>query len=141
MTASVAKSVLVVEDNEHLRHIVASVLRFYGYEIVEAASGAEAIEKAASAQPNLILLDLNLPDFTGIHVARSIKKNLRSAHIPIIASSAFSKGEEREESLSAGMVDYRQNQFHPNPEKRVWKNSFCPKSRPSAVPKSFPSYI
>ena len=103
-----AKTVLVVEENEHLRHIVARVLRFYGYETVEAASGAEAIKKAASAQPNLILLDLNLPDFTGIDVARLIKANRRSSHIPIIACSAFSKGEERDESLGAGMVDYLQ---------------------------------
>lgn len=103
-----AQTVLLVEDNEHLRRILASILRFSGYEVVEAASGAEAIEKAASTQPRLILLDLDLPDMTGIKVARSIKTNLRSAHIPIVACSAFSTGDEREESLSAGMVDYLQ---------------------------------
>jgi CheY-like chemotaxis protein len=101
-----AKSVLIVEDNEHLRNIYASILRFSGYEIVEAESGTDAIEKAASAQPHLILLDLVLPDMNGIEVARSIKRNQRSAHIPIIGCSAFSIGEEREDSLAAGMVDY-----------------------------------
>jgi CheY-like chemotaxis protein len=69
---------------------------------------AAAIDKAASAQPRLILLDLNLPDMTGVDVARSIKRNLRSTHIPIIACSAFSTKEEREEALEAGMVDYLQ---------------------------------
>ena len=102
------KSVLIVEDNEYLRQILASILRLSGYEIVEAGNGAEAIEKAASAQPRLILLDLNLPDMTGINVAGSIKRNPPSAHIPIIACSAFSNGEGREESLRAGMVDYLQ---------------------------------
>ena len=102
------KSVLIVEDNEYLRQILASILRLSGYEIVEAGNAAEAIEKAASAQPRLILLDLNLPDMTGINVARSIKRNPPSAHIPIIACSAFSNGEGREESLRAGMVDYLQ---------------------------------
>ncbi len=101
-----AKSVLIVEDNEHQRNIYASILRFSGYEVVEAASGADAIEKAASAQPHLILLDLFLPDMNGIDVARSIKRNQRSAHIPIIGCSAFSIGAEREDSLAAGMVDY-----------------------------------
>jgi len=103
-----AKSVLIVEDNEHQRNIYASILRFSGYEVVEAASGADAIEKAASAQPHLILLDLVLPDMNGIDVARSIKRNQRSAHIPIIVCSAFSTGEEKEDSLSAGVVDYLQ---------------------------------
>ena len=86
------KSVLIVEDNEHQRNIYASILRLSGYEIVEAASGTEAIEKAASDQPHLILLDLVLPDMNGIEVARSIKRNQRSAHIPIIGCSAFSSG-------------------------------------------------
>jgi two-component system cell cycle response regulator DivK len=110
-TIEMAKSVLIVEDNEHLRNIYASILRFSGYEIVEAESGTEAIEKAASAQPRLILLDLNLPDMPGIDVARSIKRHQRSAHIPIIGCSAFSIGEERENSLAAGMVDYLQKPF------------------------------
>jgi CheY-like chemotaxis protein len=101
-----AKSVLIVEDNEHQRNIYASILRFSGYEIVEAASGTEAIEKAASAQPHLILLDFVLPDMNGIDVARSIKRNQRSAHIPIIGCSAFIIGEEKEDSLAAGMVDF-----------------------------------
>jgi len=100
------KSVLIVDDNEHLREIFSSILRFSGYKIVEAASGTEAIEKAASAQPHLILLDLVLPDMNGIDVARSIKRNRRSTHIPIIGLSAFSTGEKREDSLTAGMVDY-----------------------------------
>ena len=102
------KSVLIVEDNEHQRNIYASILRLSGYEIVEAESGAEAIEKAAAAKPHLILLDLALPDMNGIDVARSIKRNQRSAHIPIIVCSAFSTGEEKEDSLSAGVVDYLQ---------------------------------
>ena len=78
---------------------------------MEAESGTEAIEKAASAQPRLILLDLNLPDMPGIDVARSIKRHQRSAHIPIIGCSAFSIGEERENSLAAGMVDYLRKPF------------------------------
>lgn len=105
-----AKSVLLVEDDKYLRDILASMLRFSGYNIVEAASGAEAIEKAVSAQPGLILLDLRLPDMKGLDAVRSIRRNRRSAHIPVIACSAYS-GEEREEALRAGMVDYLQKPF------------------------------
>jgi two-component system cell cycle response regulator DivK len=105
-----AKSVLLVEDNEYLLDILASILRLLGYDIVEAKSGGEAIEKAASAQPGLILLDLDLPDMKGLDAARAIRRNQRSAHIPVIACSAFG-GEEREEALRSGMVGYLQKPF------------------------------
>jgi CheY-like chemotaxis protein len=76
-----AKSVLIVEDNEHLRQILASILGFSGYEIFEVGTGIQAIEKALAAKPKLILLDLDLPDMTGIATAKAIKKNSTTAGI------------------------------------------------------------
>jgi CheY-like chemotaxis protein len=69
-----AKNILVVDDNADLRQIFAWIIQFSGYQISEAGSGSEAIEKAGFAKPSLILLDLSLPDMTGIEAARSIKK-------------------------------------------------------------------
>ncbi|HEV8725945.1 MAG TPA: response regulator [Candidatus Binatia bacterium] len=60
-----AKKILVVEDNDDLRQIFVSFIRFSGYQVLEAGSGSEAIEKAAFVKPNLILLDLTLPDMNG----------------------------------------------------------------------------
>jgi CheY-like chemotaxis protein len=103
-----AKNILVVEDNEDLRQMFASILRFFGYQVSEAGSGSEAIEKAAFAKPSLILLDLSLPDMNGIDAARAIKKNRLTTDIPIIACSAYPRGEEMEEALRAGIVAYLQ---------------------------------
>jgi two-component system cell cycle response regulator DivK len=103
-----AKSVLIIEDNEHVREIFVSMLRSDGYEMLDAGTGTQGIEKALSAKPNLILLDLDLPDMTGMDTARAIRKNSSTAHIPIIACSAWSGGEWREEALRAGMVEYLQ---------------------------------
>jgi two-component system cell cycle response regulator DivK len=103
-----AKSVLIIEDNEHVREIFVSMLRSDGYEILDAGTGTQGIEKAVSAKPNLILLDLDLPDMTGMATARAIRKNSSTAHIPIIACSAWSGREWREEALRAGMVEYLQ---------------------------------
>ncbi len=101
-----AKRILIVDDNEHLRQILSSILRFSGYEISEAGTGTQAIEKAVSAKPNLILLDLNLPDMTGVDVSKATCKDQRTAGIPIVGCSAYLGLEWREVALRAGMVDY-----------------------------------
>ena len=80
--------ILIVEDNEDLRKMLAWVLQPHGYETLQAATGKEGIEKAIAAQPGLILLDIRLPDMNGVDVARAIKTNTRTAHIPIVGWSA-----------------------------------------------------
>ena len=99
-----AAVVLVVEDNDEIRHAFAHVLNVNGYETLEARTGAEAIEKANSRRPDLILMDIELPDIKGVEVARVIRKDLAKKVIPIIGCSAFR--EYREAALEAGMVDY-----------------------------------
>jgi len=100
------KKVLIVDDNEHLRQILGSILRSAGYEISEAASAREAIANAVATNPNLILLDLDLPDMKGTDAAQALTKNATTAHIPIIGCSAFFGAEWRAEALRSGMVDY-----------------------------------
>lgn len=99
-------NILIVEDNQHLRKILAEIVRFYGYEVSEATTGTQAIKAAVFTKPNLILLDLGLPDMSGIEAGRAIRNNPQSAHIPIIACSASLQPEDREEALRGGMVDY-----------------------------------
>jgi putative two-component system response regulator len=101
-----AKKILIVEDNEDLRQILVSMLRFSDYEVAEAATGTEAIEKAISAEPNLIVLDLELPDLCGTMVAQAISENPRTTRIPIIGWSANVGWEYRKAALDAGMIDY-----------------------------------
>jgi CheY-like chemotaxis protein len=100
------RNILIVDDNQHLRELLVTMLRFSGYEISQAASGSEALQKAVSARPNVILLDIDLPDMKGADVAQAIRKQSASAHIPIIGCSAFLGGEWREKALHAGMDDY-----------------------------------
>ena len=102
------KKVLIIEDNRHLREILASILHTTGYVIMEAATGLQGIETALAEQPSLILLDLDLPDITGIEAARVLKQNPLTTAIPIIACSAMSGSEWRDIALGAGMDDYLQ---------------------------------
>ena len=102
------KKVLIVEDNRYLREILASILHSSGYVIMEAATGLQGVEIALAEQPTLILLDLDLPDITGIETARVLKENPLTTDIPIIACSAMSGSEWRDVALRAGIVDYLQ---------------------------------
>ena len=99
-------SILIVDDNEDLRKVLAWLLQPRGYETLQAATGREAIEKAIVEQPSLILLDIHLPDMDGVDAARAIKKDQRTALIPIVGWSAYLGERCREEALRAGMVAY-----------------------------------
>ena len=103
-----AKHVLIVEDNPHLRRILAGALEHRGYTISEATTGDEAIVTASKENPKLIFLDLSLPDMTGTEAARALKQNPQTAHIPIVGCSAHFGSEWREQALRSGMVGYVQ---------------------------------
>jgi len=100
------QTVLIVEDNDHLREILAAILSSSGYAVSQAATANDAIAKAISTHPNLILLDLDLPDMKGTDAAWTLRKHSTTAQIPIIGCSAFFGPEWRAEALRAGMVDY-----------------------------------
>ncbi|HEX9273724.1 MAG TPA: response regulator [Candidatus Binatia bacterium] len=102
-----SKRILVVEDRDDSRTILVAMLsRFCGYETIEAANGAEAIEKAVAEKPDLILMDLDLPDISGIDAAKAVKENPNTAHIPIVAQTAWSSRQWKGKVLRIGMVDY-----------------------------------
>lgn len=104
-----AKRILVVEDGGDLRAVVVAVLtRVCGYETIEAANGREAVEKAVSEKPDLILMDVDLPDISGIAAARAVKSNPRTAHIPIVAQTGWGSDRWKAAALAAGMVAYLQ---------------------------------
>jgi two-component system cell cycle response regulator DivK len=102
-----SKRILVVEDCDDSRTILVSILkRFCGFETIEAANGTEAIEKAVSEKPDLILMDLDLPDISGMEAAKAVKENPSTAHIPIVAQTAWSSRQWKGRVLRLGMVDY-----------------------------------
>ncbi|MGK4277477.1 response regulator, partial [Escherichia coli] len=82
--------------------------RSCGYETVEASNGREAVEKAISEKPDLIVMDLGLPIMSGIEAAKIIKESRSTKHIPIIAHTAWSAEQRRDEVQNAGMIEYLQ---------------------------------
>src|SRR4051812_19448559 len=81
--------VLLVEDDDDARKLYGAMLRHNGFEVVEAANGLEAVTRAFERAPDLILMDMNLPQVDGWEAARRIKSDERAAVIPLLAFSAL----------------------------------------------------
>ena len=104
-----AKKILIVEDVEDSRAILVLMLQKYcGYETCEAATGLEAVEKAVAEKPDLIVMDLGLPDISGVEAAITLKANPVTAGIPIVAHTAWHVDQWGDKVRSAGMADYLQ---------------------------------
>ena len=98
--------ILVVEDNERNRKLVRIILHSKGYELIEAATGEEAIIHLKNGKPDLILLDIQLPHMDGLKLTKIIRDNEDTKDIPIIALTAYAMKGDRERILGAGCDDY-----------------------------------
>jgi two-component system cell cycle response regulator DivK len=100
------RKILIVEDNEDNRELAVKVLRNKGFETVTAVDGEEAIEKAVSEKPDLILLDISLPKLDGYEVAKRLKSMEEFREIPIVAFTAHAMKGDREKVIAAGFEGY-----------------------------------
>ena len=105
-------TILIVEDNELNLKLLKDVLDFQGYSTVVTGSGAEALNLARQHHPDLILLDIQLPDIAGTEVARRLKADAQTHAIPIIAVTAFAMSGDREMILGSGCDDYVSKPFN-----------------------------
>ena len=89
------KTVLIVEDNELNMKLFHDLLEAHGYQTIETRNGLEALDLARTHQPDLILMDIQLPEVSGLEVTKWIKEDDELRHIPVIAVTAFAmKGDE-----------------------------------------------
>ena len=105
-----AATVLLVEDERKLRELVRSYLERAGFTVVSTGSGAEAISVAASAEPDLVILDHGLPDVAGETVARELRD---AGSVPILMLTAKAAEEDRIAGLELGADDYVTKPFSP----------------------------
>lgn len=103
-----ATTVLVVEDEPQVRRFLRTMLGGNGFRVVEAKTGAEGISQAATRNPDLILLDLGLPDGDGVELTRRLRE---WARMPIIIISARERERDKVEALDAGADDYLTKPF------------------------------
>jgi two-component system cell cycle response regulator DivK len=102
---SINRTILLVEDNPHNRKIFSGMLTHAGFRVVEAEDGQQALTKAESEKPDLILMDLSIPGVDGWEVTRRLKAG-PSQKIPIIALTAHAMRGDEERALQAGCDGY-----------------------------------
>ena len=98
--------VLVVEDNEKSMKLFRDVLRVTGYRTLEATTGAQAIELAAERAPDLVRMDIRLPDIDGVEALSRLRADERTASIPVLALTAQAMQGDRERILAVGFDGY-----------------------------------
>lgn len=104
--SSTSKTVLLVEDNEDNRIIYATALRYAGYGVLEAITGTEGVQQARTGQPDLILMDISVPELDGWEATAILKADPTTRHIPIVAVTAHALPDDAERSRKVGCDGY-----------------------------------
>jgi len=108
-----SKLILIIEDQEDNRRIIRDLLTSAGYEILEAVTGEEGVSAAETHRPELILMDIQLPDFDGYEATRRIKANPALRSIPIIAVTSYALSGDDVKAFEAGCDAYVSKPFSP----------------------------
>ncbi len=135
-----AEKILIVDDDVDSLKLISLMLKRQGYEVAVAESGGKALKKAASEAPNLIILDVMMPDMNGLDVCRSLRANPQTANTPIIMFTAKTLIDDKVKGFEAGADDYLTKPTHPaelaNRIKSVLqrKGNITPPPKPAAKP-------
>jgi two-component system cell cycle response regulator DivK len=100
------KKILIVEDNDLNLKLFRDLLGANGYETYETKEGIEAISLTRNVQPDLIIMDIQLPEISGLDITRKIKADSDICHVPIIAVTAFAMKDDEDKILAAGCEAY-----------------------------------
>jgi two-component system, cell cycle response regulator DivK len=101
-----SKKILVTEDNDQSRYLSVFLLGKHGYEVITARNGFEAIAQAQAERPDLILMDIHMPEMDGYEAIQRIKGLPETAQIPIVAVSSYAMVGDRDKALRLGCSGY-----------------------------------
>jgi two-component system, cell cycle response regulator DivK len=107
------KKIMVVEDNDTNLYLVRFILEKSGYTVVEARNGLAAVATAIRELPNLIIMDIQLPDISGLEATRRIRASEANGKTPIVALTSYAMVGDREKALEAGCTGYIEKPINP----------------------------
>ena len=105
------RKILIVDDSATNRHGLSEMLARHGYKCSLASSGKEAIEKAKTEKPDMILMDVVMPDMDGFQATRAITRDEETKHIPIILCTGFSEVVDGKEAKAMGIQEFMMKPF------------------------------
>jgi two-component system, cell cycle response regulator DivK len=107
------KKILVVEDNEQNMYLLNYMLSKLGYVVLKAQTGMAGVEMAILEKPDLILMDIQLPDIDGLEVTKRIRESSANPTIPIIAVTSYAMVGDHEKAMQAGCTGYIEKPINP----------------------------
>jgi two-component system cell cycle response regulator DivK len=102
----VSQLILIVDDNENNRKLARDVLEFAGFSTVEATGGVEGVALAMDRKPDLVLMDIRMPDLSGTEALKLLREDSRTAEIPIVALTSSTMRGDEERFLKEGFDGY-----------------------------------
>ncbi len=105
--------VLLVEDNENNRYLAQFLLEREGFSVKVAVNGKQALEVARQEHPEIVVMDIQMPEMDGYETAIHFKKDDALAHIPLVGVSSFAMAGDRAKALEAGFVAYVEKPINP----------------------------
>ncbi len=108
------KKILVVEDNETNMYLFSRILKEGGHEVIPATSGEEGVELATKEKPDLILMDIQLPDMDGLKATKRIRDSEAGGKVPIVALTSYAMAGDRKKALAAGCTGYIEKPINPD---------------------------
>ncbi len=112
-------TILIVDDFDDTRLLLRTWLEKKGFRVVEAENGNQAISKAASSRPDLIIMDVEMPELDGLSATRKIRELGDFERVPIVAVSAYGADQFRADALAAGCNEYVSTPFEPDELERL----------------------
>ncbi len=106
--------ILVIEDNDQNLYLMTFLLKHHGYDVIQARDGLSGIKTAMETNPDLILLDIQLPEMDGYTVARRIRSESAFGKVPIVAVTSYAMVGDREKSIEAGCTGYIEKPIDPD---------------------------
>jgi CheY-like chemotaxis protein len=128
--------ILIVEDHPDSREILGLFITKIGHQVIKACNSKEAITYAEAERPDLIFMDMDLPDVDGVKTTAILKQNPKTSHIPVVALTAWMSELWREKALKVGIVDYQLKPVSP----RVLKQTIEKFTKGSANPANSRSF-
>lgn len=108
------RTILIVDDFDDTRLLLRTWLEKKGFRVVEAENGKQAVKQAESSRPDLIIMDVEMPEMDGLAATRRIRQLTNLESVPIVAVSAYGADQFRADALSAGCNEYVSTPFEPD---------------------------